>query len=355
MKEKQTHYLYIDILRIIAAFFVIFNHTGDNGFTYFLRYDSSSFKYFIALFFSIICKISVPLFFMISGALLLPKDDSVKKLIQRVMRITIALFIFSVLSYVQQIFLGNETYNLKYFFVQLIEKDWLNVFWYLYSYEAYLITLPFMRAMIKGMSSMHYQYLMLLVIIFNGIIPVFLYLGWQGRHHINYSFSLAWILGYYPLYPLLGHYIINVFNDNLMTKKKMIILWSCSIVGILGTIYVTTIDYNTTGQFSENYLMSFIMLNCLTVMLTLKKGIKNIKVSPWLEKSLSEMGACTFGIYLFHGLLLRMPQIGIWRMISPKLGLSDFSNTIIRCLEIMMIGGSITYILRKIPIVRKIF
>lgn len=68
----------IELMRIVATFFVIFNHTGDKGFFLFSLYDAHSIQYWIYLFISVFCKFSVPLFFMIAGSLLLNRGG-VKK------------------------------------------------------------------------------------------------------------------------------------------------------------------------------------------------------------------------------------------------------------------------------------
>lgn len=53
----------IELIRIIAVFFVIFNHTGTMGYFLFASYEPRSIQYWIYLFISVFCKISVPLFF----------------------------------------------------------------------------------------------------------------------------------------------------------------------------------------------------------------------------------------------------------------------------------------------------
>ena len=64
----------IELMRIIAAFFVLYNHTGANGFSKFLSYDPHTFHYWLYLFLSISCKVSVPLFLVIAGALMLGRE-----------------------------------------------------------------------------------------------------------------------------------------------------------------------------------------------------------------------------------------------------------------------------------------
>src|SRR5574344_966994 len=97
MEAKRK--IYIDMLRILACVAVIFNHF-DPGF-----YNSSYIgfgrpSYFFMLFLSILCKFAVPLFFMISGALLLGKKESTKDIIKkRLSRIILSLLFASILFY----------------------------------------------------------------------------------------------------------------------------------------------------------------------------------------------------------------------------------------------------------------
>lgn len=62
MQNSNRNYLYIEILRIIACFFVIFNHTYTKGFMLFSTRQIGSLSYWIYMFISVFCKVSVPLF-----------------------------------------------------------------------------------------------------------------------------------------------------------------------------------------------------------------------------------------------------------------------------------------------------
>ena len=76
MKKKKL--LYIEFLRAAAIFFVIFNHTATEGFLLFTKYPTDNIQYWLYLAISIFCKFAVPVYFMISGALLLGKDEPLK-------------------------------------------------------------------------------------------------------------------------------------------------------------------------------------------------------------------------------------------------------------------------------------
>ena len=84
--------LYLDIIKVFALLFVIFNHTDDiliSSYMY-IRIIHNSLFY--------LSKSAVPLFFMVSGALLIDKNDSIQKLTNRIVRVLISLIIITIID-----------------------------------------------------------------------------------------------------------------------------------------------------------------------------------------------------------------------------------------------------------------
>lgn len=106
--------LYVEILRIFCIVFVIFNHTGSMGYVYFLNYEAGTVPYWFYMFFTAIAGISVPIFLMISGMLLLGKDESIgfiwKK---RISKYVIILALFSLLFYILDTILYHREFSVK--------------------------------------------------------------------------------------------------------------------------------------------------------------------------------------------------------------------------------------------------
>lgn len=83
MNQKKTNRKsYIDLLKIMAIYMVLFNHTKDKGFILFTIAQGSK-LYPFYLFNAIWIKIAVPLFFMTSGALLLGKEESIGQILKK--------------------------------------------------------------------------------------------------------------------------------------------------------------------------------------------------------------------------------------------------------------------------------
>ena len=90
--------LHIEMLRIIAVVMVVLNHS-DLYYTYYTNTDSVL-TFSVSLLLSCICRINVPLFMMITGALLIPKAESWSVIFKkRISRMLVVLVAFSALMY----------------------------------------------------------------------------------------------------------------------------------------------------------------------------------------------------------------------------------------------------------------
>ena len=124
MKEKK-YLLHIEAIRILAIFFVIFNHTAERGFFLFAMYPNTDIQYWIYMGISVFCKFSVPMFLMISGALLVDKEESLKRVwSQRIFRIFLALLLFSFISYLQTVYQTDKKIDVGEFLKGLYGSDW---------------------------------------------------------------------------------------------------------------------------------------------------------------------------------------------------------------------------------------
>lgn len=185
----------IELMRIIAAFFVLYNHTGANGFSKFLSYDPHTFHYWLYLFLSISCKVSVPLFLVIAGALMLGREPEPVKYLwrHRVLHIFSILLVWSVFYYLLEVGEGNEKFNIFHFFTKLYSNGWNFSYWYLYAYLSMLIVLPLLQRFAQGLSDNDYKYALVLYIAFCMLVPCLQYRVFQDRHPLNVNVSIEWL------------------------------------------------------------------------------------------------------------------------------------------------------------------
>lgn len=173
-KELPT-YSYIYVLKIIACFLVIVNHTNSDIFLSI----SPSLTWFMSVTYFFVSKIAVPLFLMCSGVTLLEKTDSLQKYFLRISRIILVIIMFSSIYYIKSVGLLN--FSLIGFINSIYSKNITGAFWYLYLYLGILIALPFLQKLCKVMSKTDFLHYIFISIIFLGTILysliIFLYLS----------------------------------------------------------------------------------------------------------------------------------------------------------------------------------
>lgn len=305
IETTNNKYLYLEVIRIIACFFVVFNHTGDYGFSAFCKEPVGSVAFWIYMIPSVFCKFSVPIFFAISGALMLNRpEESLKKTWGRVLKIVIILAVFS-LGYSAYDVYKSETavFSLKNFLIALYSKKLKYHLWYLYQYIGYLIVLPFLKAIVKNLEDKYFYYMFGLAILFSGLIPTIEYLTNNGEYAMNAYLKPAWLLGNTVLYPCLGYFMHHRLDLDAI-KKKLPILWGANAVAIAITCYMTHKKGVQMNVFSEaksqDFHIYFVAINCVAIFLTIRYIFERIKVPRLCEKIILSLGACTFGIYLWH-------------------------------------------------------
>lgn len=349
--------LYIEGLRILACYLVIFNHTGGVGYSLFTQYTPGGKSFFLYLSATVFCKVAVFIFFAISGALLITKEETLYKTLKRGVRIAIGLMIFSFIYYIYEVYLGYQAFDLKVFMSVLYKDKWNPSFWYLYTYLGFIVCLPFLRALVLNMENIYFYYLFALGIVFNGMLPILKY--FSDIFAYNKSFDIAWILDTIVLYPCLGYFMHNRF-DIVKNKRVLPFLWLMNIVSISISCYATYYIGIKSGQEftemnSQSCIANFVVINCVTLFLTFKYVFACKAVSKFVSKMLISVGGCTYGIYMVHYWFeMKNPVLMYirWNW-SFEVGINRMIASCIDCFVILLMGYITTLIMKKIPLLRK--
>lgn len=294
MKQKKV---YLEVLRIIAIVLVVTNHTDIN---YYYYHDTGNpITFFVSLFVTILCEADVPLFFMISGALLLGKSDTVRDTYRkRVLRMVLVLLIFSALQYLVKMIRGNiQPASAGDFFSKLFSGEIQETYWFLYAYLGFMMVLPFMQKLAQNLDSAEYRYLMILKIAADVIIPLIYALtvidlddSWQGS--IQFVTADVW-------YFLVGYYLANRIDDNCYRKKaaiRKIVL--AFMAGILLPMCLVVIDYYTSGELKDDYLMMTTPVLAVTIFMAVKYLVSIATCTQRWNKEVLFLGQLVFAVYL---------------------------------------------------------
>lgn len=305
--------LFLDILRIFASFAVITIHTCTSVFSY---VENKGVQWYVCNFWDSLSRYAVPIFFMISGSLLLDGSKSIsihellKKRIPKVIRIyVIWSFVYAAVDFVNWSLQGSDIISsAKSALFEIINGHYH--LWYLWAIMGLYLVLPFLKAISADRSIE--RYFIVLGIIFAIAIPQITSICEiiQRAEFIN-TLGIYMVLGY-TSYFLLGHYL---FSRGLK-KTEIIISAVLAVAGILVTFYGTII-YST--EILDVRFYSYNTLNVLVVavfifVLTKKicESIEN-RISKKLRNTVTFISKQTLGIYTIHVLIIDiLSQTGLF-------------------------------------------
>lgn len=351
--KPKNRIVYIEVIRITACLFIIFNHTNEWGYWKFSFYTPGSFRFYFHLYLSTLCKCAIPLFLMISGAVLLPKEEPISKTLKRIIKPFSAAVVFNFLY-----FLSSQSTGYQISFPQIIWDVLYNGqfhLWYLYLYIAFLITLPFLRKMVRGLDVKTSLYMLGLAVFIAGLQPTL------ELYHIPFNGYLypAWIIDHIFMFPLAGYVIHHLISSENVRLKHLIILYVLDIIClIIGFITEKDCIIQDGGVFiNEIFLNNFKLLHSFVFFLTLKVVFSRMHLGDRIMNIIGQIGACTYGIYLMHIWFLHTirPLNHIWEQIVQTFFLGSTAGVLLVCVGVFSICGILTYLLRKIPGIRWFF
>lgn len=346
MENKKK--IHLEVMRILACFFVIYHHTYI-----YPEQAVSGLEMGMTLFWGDFCCFAVPLFFMISGALLLGKENESIATVwkKRILQTAVTLLFFSFVYYMRLVILGYKEFSIIEFLKQFYSSDWNYSYWYLYNYIGYLMCLPLLRNMVKNMSDMCFRYMFVIAICFISVIPVAEYFIFDGQLAMNDYLIVPLFTTNCLLYPVLGYYLEHKMAVEKM-KKYLLPIWILDLLFITATCYMAYRYHMDTNEFTQSFYGHAMIFNCLAIYMTGKCFLGNIK-SKILIKIVISLGSATLGIYLLH-ILLRECLDGILNYWMQDLHINYIIAVFMFDAVIFAAGYLITIILKRIPLIKRI-
>lgn len=342
---NATKKLYLEAVRILAVLLVIFNHT--DGFIYYTT-PCSAVTYLYSLILAIVCRMAVPLFFMISGALLLSGEEDIGVLLKkRVARMLVVLAGVSLAYYLFDIARGRiEEPGAVDFLVRLSVNGIRDSFWFLYAYTGVLLLVPFFRKMAPYLDRKLALYLLALKGLCSLVLPVAQLM--LGR---EVSFEFGFVDGY--IYYLLAGYYIDreglPFHIGKRDMGSLAMMLSGMVLVALNGVFLYY-GKKVTGEYQAVLLDSFVFLTAPLTFATVRGGIKKVVCGGRLEKIILTLGSCVFGIYLFDN-FLRWQLLPVYLFLSEKTA-GLIANSVYVLLTFA--GGFVyTWILKRAPVFRR--
>lgn len=295
--------LYFDVLWVFAMLFQIFAYSEGKDAYELCAFGSMSYRF--CLFMTVFSRFSLWLCLMISGAVLLEKEESIKKVWGgRISRVVIILLVSSFGYYMLDVIKGREEFDLARFLIDIYSRERLIQFWYLYAYIGFLVCLPFLRPLVKNMRNADFIYLIAAVFVLSSILPLIDAKVLLGRYCLNPSMKLDWLSAELFIYPVLGYY----FHNRVKLRECRVLAPVLAILDIIWMLYNTFV-METTGtsagsvEMYPSYHGRCVMLHCITLFVC-AKALFHGREKNNLHRTIGSLGGCSLGIYLLGPLFL---------------------------------------------------
>ena len=352
---KKRNYLHIEIMRIVAVYFVIFNHTGKDGFLLFSTMPAAGAGFWACLFLSVFCKFAVPMFLGISGALLLSGPDEPLRAIwnRRIRRIAVTLLAYSLLYYIAELVKTGDRFEVRRFVKALYTAGIKGHLWYLYLFIAYLAVLPFLRALVRNLDDRYYVYLFAIAVFFDGILPAAEFLILKDTVSMSRYIRITWLTDYAVLYPCLGYFMQNRVGVKWI-RKYLPWVWAFNIVGLSASCFMTYLQLEVNDKSLQMFHNCFVMINFAAMFLTIRLLYERRSFGKTGTALISTLGKCSFGIYLWHIFVRELPLFAGIPDFLTAAGLTRMAAVLVTCLVVMAVSCVITLIQSKIPVLKRL-
>ena len=365
VKSEKSRILWLEALRIIAAFLVIVNHTNSDVFQ---SSHPGEITWHLSILWYYVSKLAVPVYVMITGALMLSRQDSWKKIFARILRVVIALLCASYVYYLYDAWvnwgLWPRAIRLDILLGKVFRMEITDGFWYLYFYLAVLLAMPLCQWLHRRMSQQQRLNLIGFCFALNAVLPLI------GHYVPRLSLLENPLLPYIPL-GYLGLLFAGdqVVNHLRVSGRKGVYAAIAFCLALMMAWLLTWLEFCRVEPGQKYWFMDHRMVPALPVIV---EAISLMVLARWIgergkslqtddrpagkpprgRRIVAEMGGCAFGIYLAQDLLIAETEK---RLFLPLLSqLPPMAAVLIWEMLVFVVALVVIWLLRRIPFLRRI-
>jgi surface polysaccharide O-acyltransferase-like enzyme len=297
-------------------------------------------------FYQAIGVISVPLFLMLTGALLLQPEKQNESLSvffkKRWVRIGLPFFFWAVIYFIWDFDVQNIPFSLGVITQGILNGAYLQ-FWYIYVLVGLYLLTPLLRAFLASADQTLIKYFVILWLIGVAILPFF---GLLTPFMLNSNvFVISGFVGYF----VLGTYLTTV-------KMRRSTLWVFMTFGIslttLGT-YVLAVTGGAQMYFLQEYISPTVILTAVMMfllLLTIKRPSVQQETNPSVgNKLIKVISENTLGIFFLHVIVLESFQNGYFGFAINRNTLNPIIEVPLMTVIVLFASLAIILLLKKIP------
>jgi surface polysaccharide O-acyltransferase-like enzyme len=360
-KIHHARSIHLDLLKTIAIFLVCFYHvkleiTGQSGYRNYNEYIN----YFI----NGVAAVSIPIFFMVNGALLLSRDYDFEKHLYKTIKLFVLVYVWGSLTLAFYMYALSDQYSLSGFLWALwdLKVGRINHLWFLKTMVLIYLLFPIIKTLFDNPDKKN-------IILLSSLLFVFSF----GNLFLNWAINIARFVGGFEgfdiakndrfdffrtinpfgshffsvFYFILGGYLADKIRKGVRISSGTLL--AGFLVSWLLLFLYGIMRYKQTGHYYdivwEWYSMPTLIMSLSAFLLMRNININNSRIAHFI----SVIGKNTLGIYLIHVL------IDAW--LHPYFANLDCSKYLLSNLAyaaaIMLISLFTAILIRRVPIMNK--
>lgn len=253
-------------------------------------------EYYFSLAIDVLARFSVPCFFMISGALLLGREEPAGKNNRRIWNMLLVLLVWTAIYYIWNKFCMGTSIRIKRLLYVPAERH----LWYLYVMIPMYMVLPFFQLLCRSMDEKKEKHFLLL----GGAWIALYYL--MSRLKTRFYFDLP-LFGdrSYIFYFFLGFYL-DKYKEKIRIGQKglMAVFGTCMTAVFLCTAVSTGMAGHHYDKWLEYGDPLMALASAALFVFVLRIGNMDYQPGERMRKVIDSWCSCSFGIYLIHAIFL---------------------------------------------------
>ncbi|CAG1005836.1 O-acetyltransferase WecH [Anaerolineales bacterium] len=319
---------WVDLVRVLGAFLVVVAHISFSG----------SGSPLVSTYYFVLSRIAVPLFFMVSGFLLLGKQESYTDFFRkRALKVFVPFLVWSVIYMLWKREGFDQPFSLKIvasYLIKIVRGPRENHLWFFYALIGLYLFTPILRVFVSKATLRDLFYFCGLWFL---VVPVFSFL--QEFTPIKIGFELYLVAGYS------GYFVLGYLLGKLQFARSHLV--GLVILFLFLSIGSTLLDTRLESEYFASYLsMNIVLMTAFAFIL-----LKEVQVDDRLNRIFDPLSRASFGIYLAHVIVLaeleKLPVVSAWFSMGSSVYMIPLLG-----LMVFLVSFIVVAIIQKIPVLR---
>jgi surface polysaccharide O-acyltransferase-like enzyme len=340
--------IWSDLLRVVCAFIIVWLHCTSGMYS---NFTDDIQKWYGHLYVNCFTAVGVPCFFMISGAFLLKRKQTVDVVLhRRIPKLLIPLLVWTIFYVLLRRFALNENISIiKTLAAAILDRQFVAL-WFLYSLMGVYLLLPILSEWFTRVSRRE-KWLVLGVTYFAPSMIMTVELLTVGR-----IVKPSWA----EIFPWAGVFLLGalIAENKALLKGKWILCLAVAAMGycfLVGSTYAVSLKLGSPNKdfFWPQAIPTTIFTAGIMGLFVSLESVYKEKMSLCAKRIAAVLGELSFGIYLIHPFFVNMfgkLSIGTYTMATNS---GSHLSMLVVAIIYFVASLSLCYVLSKLPLLRK--